>query len=286
MKASMVFVLVMVLLSGFFTAHADDQEQQEEELPSYLKDRVQEIPTSMFGTYINRGELLFYPFFEYYHDQNMEYAPNELGYDNATDYRGRYRAYEGLIFLGYGLTDNISVEVEAAVIDATLEKSPEDPSPLPEKISESGLGDVQMQVNWMWKKETIKRAGFFSYAEVVFPFTKKEKRLIGTSDWEFKLGTGVIRGFSWGTVVFKAAVEYSMEENKFEMGEVAIEYLKRLSPHWRIYIGVEGAEDEFEFIPELQWHLSKKVFIKFNSAFGLTSKATDWAPEIGIMFRF
>ena len=62
MKASVVFVLVMILLSGFFTAHADEQEQQEEELPSYLKDRVQEIPTSMFGTYINRGELLFYPF--------------------------------------------------------------------------------------------------------------------------------------------------------------------------------------------------------------------------------
>ena len=84
------------------------------------------------------------------------------------------------------------------------------------------------------------------------------------------MGTGVIRGFSWGTMVVKASVEYSMEENKFEIGEMAIEYLKRLSPHWRIYVGLEGAEDE----------------IKFNNAFGVTSKATDWAPEIGIMFRF
>ncbi len=100
------------------------------------------------------------------------------------------------------------------------------------------------------------------------------------------MGTGVIRGFSWGTMVVKASVEYSMEENKFEIGEMAIEYLKRLSPHWRIYVGLEGAEDEIEFITELQWHLSKKVFVKFNNAFGVTSKATDWAPEIGIMFRF
>lgn len=286
MKASIIFILVLVLLSGILPLQAEEREQQGDELPSYLRDRVQEIPTSMFGTYVNRGELLFYPFFEYYLDDNMEYAPNELGYDNATDYRGRYRGYEGLLFLCYGLTDNISVEVEAAWIDATLEKSPDDPSPLPQEISESGLGDVQMQVNWIWKKETEKRAGFFSYAEVVFPFTSKEKHLIGTRDWEFKVGTGLIRGFSWGTMVFKASIEYSMEEDKFEMGELAIEYLKRLSRHWRVYVGVEGAEDEFELITELQWHLSKKVFIKFNNAFGLTSKATDWAPEIGIMFRF
>jgi hypothetical protein len=286
MKTSIVFMLViMVLLTWFFPAQAKSKEQEREELPAYLKDRGQEIPTSMFGTYINRGELLFYPFFEYYHDHNMEYAPNELGFDLDTDFRGSYRAYEGLVFLCYGLTDNISVEVEAAVIDATLEKSPEDPSPLPYKISKSGLGDVQMQFNWLWKKETIRRAGFFSYAEVVFPFNKG-KILIGTSDWEFKVGTGVIRGFSWGTMVVRAAVEYSMEESKFDIGEVAVEYLKRLSPHWRLYIGVEGTQDEIELITEFQWHISKKVFIKLNNAFGVTSKATDWAPEIGIMFRF
>ena len=285
MKASIVFVLVLVLLSGFCLAQEKNQQQQEEELPSYLKDRGQEIPTSMFGTYVNRGEFLFYPFFEYYHDHNMEYAPNELGFGLDRDFRGRYRAYEGLVFLCYGLTNNISVEVEVAVIDATLEKSPDDPTLLPSTLSESGLGDVQMQVNWMWKKETEKRAGFFSYAEVVFPSTK-DKILIGTSDWEFKVGMGMIRGFSWGTMVVKASVEYDMAENKSEIGELAVEYLKRLSPHWRIYVGLEGVEDEIEFITELQWHISKKVFIKFNNAFGVTSKATDWAPEIGIMFRF
>jgi hypothetical protein len=285
MKSSIVFILVIIFLSGFCFAQSGSQVQENEELPSYLKDRGQEIPTSMFGTYINRGELLFYPFFEYYYDNNLVYAPNELGSDSDEDFRGRYRAYEGLVFLCYGLTDNISVELEAAMIDATLEKSPDDPSLLPAKLSESGLGDVQMQVNWMWRKETEKRAGFFSYAEVVFPFNK-EKVLIGTSDWEFKVGTGVIRGFSWGTMTIRAAVEYSMAESKLDIGEVAIEYLKRLSPHWRVYIGVEGTQDEIELITEFQWHISKKVFIKLNNALGLTSKATDWAPEVGIMFRF
>jgi hypothetical protein len=28
------------------------------------------------------------------------------------------------------------------------------------------------------------------------------------------------------------------------------------------------------------------MFLKVNNAFGVTSKATDWAPEIGIVFAF
>ena len=39
-----------------------------------------------------------------------------------------------------------------------------------------------------------------------------------------------------------------------------------------------------ELITEAQWHLARHVYFKFNNAFGVTSKATDWAPEIGIMF--
>jgi hypothetical protein len=41
-----------------------------------------------------------------------------------------------------------------------------------------------------------------------------------------------------------------------------------------------------ELIPEVQWHVSDSIFIKFNSAVGLTSKATDWAPEVGVVFSF
>ncbi len=84
-------------------------------------------------------------------------------------------------------------------------------------------------------------------------------------------------------MTFRAAFEYSKAEEKFETGEVALEYLKRLSDKWRIYLGVEGAQDEVELITEAQLHLSERVFLKLNNAFGLTSKATDWAPEIGIM---
>ena len=28
------------------------------------------------------------------------------------------------------------------------------------------------------------------------------------------------------------------------------------------------------------------MFVKINNGLGLTSKATDWAPEVGIVFSF
>ena len=36
-------------------------------------------------------------------------------------------------------------------------------------------------------------------------------------------------------------------------------------------------------LTEAQWHLSDRVFVRFNNGLGLTSKATDWAPEVGIV---
>ena len=44
----------------------------QESLPFYLKDRGPGVPTSMFATYIQKGEWVVYPFFEYYTDNNLE----------------------------------------------------------------------------------------------------------------------------------------------------------------------------------------------------------------------
>jgi len=258
---------------------------QGEDLPVYLKDRGTGLPTSMFGTYIREGELLVYPFFELYLDNDMEYKPAELGYGLEEDFRGKYRATEGLIFLGYGITDWLAVEFEAAVIKASLEKAGDDPTGTPEKIEESGSGDIEGQVRMRWMRENENRPELFSYFEAVSP-QQRDKVLIGTPDWELKFGTGLIRGFSWGTMTFRGAGEYSVEESKMDIGEYAVEYLKRLSPSWRMYLGVEGTQDEMELITEAQWHVTDSIFLKFNNAFGITSKATDWAPEIGCMFSF
>jgi len=252
----------------------------QEPLPFYLKDRGPGISTSMFGTYIRKGELIIYPFFEYYYDNNMEYKPSELGFGVEEDFRGKYRASEGLVFLGYGLSDRIAIEFEAAMIQASLSKSSMDSSAMPQKLSESGLGDVQTQLNWRWLKESDRRPELFSYIEVVFPH-HKNKVLIGTGEWETKAGIGLIRGFVWGTMTVRAAIEHAGSTT--DLGEWAVEYFKRLSQSWRLYLGIEGAQDELEFIAEVQWYLNNRVRIKINNGFGLTSKATGWAPEIGIM---
>lgn len=249
-----------------------------------LADRGTGVPTSMFGTYVRGGEWLIYPFLEHYRDNNFEYKPSEFGVAGDVDQRGRYRANEALLMAAYGLTDDVAVEIEAAVIDASLTRAATDTSSLPAKISESGLGDVEGQIRWRWRRETASRPELFSYSEVVVPH-HRDTLLIGTSGWELKFGTGLIRGFRWGTVTARAAVEYSSASSShFDIGEYAVEYLKRLSPTWRVYLGVEGTQDEVSLIGELQWHLSPNVFAKFNSGFGLTSKATDWAPEVGIVF--
>jgi len=281
MNKKSVFAIGL-LLFGFLIAAANVALAQES-LPFYLKDRGPGVPTSMFGTYIQKGEWIVYPFFEYYRDHNMEYSPNEFGFTLDQDFRGRYRANEELIFLGYGLTDRVAVELEAAVIHASLVKSPDDPTAMPDRIVESGIGDVQFQFDWMWSKETGRRPGFFSYAEVVIPH-HKSKPLIGTPDLETKVGIGMIRGFRWGTITVRTAV--SQAGGVFDFGEYAVEFTKRLSKAFCIYTGIEGEQDEIEYIAEVQWWLSDTVRFKINSAFGLTSKATDWAPEIGLMVSF
>ncbi len=252
-------------------------------LPSYLADRGTGVPTSMFGTYIRRGELIVYPFFEYYRDHDFEYKPSELGYPGEEDFRGRYRASEGLLFLGYGLADDFEIEFEAAVIGASLEKSPEDLSTVPAKIEESGLGDVEGQLRWRWHRETDARPELFTFFEATFPHSR-EKVLIGTPGWEMALGTGVVKGFGWGTLTARVAVQYEgASSSHFDLGEYAVEYLKRLSPRFRVYVGLEGAQDELSLITELQWHLARNAFVRLNNGVGLTAKATDWSPEVGIV---
>ncbi len=257
----------------------------DSELPVYLRDRGTGIATSMFGTYVRPGELLVYPFVEYYRDHDAEYSPQELGFGLDQDFRGEYRAIEGLIWLGYGFNDRFAMEVEAAVIDATQKTAPEDPTAIPDEISESGLGDIEGQLRYRLAFENTSRPEYFTIFEVVAP-TPGDPVLIGTKDWEFKLGFGAVKGFSWGTTTLRIEAEYSLEESAGEFGEFGLEYLKRLSPAWRVFAAIEGAQDEVELITEAQWHVTDSIFFKFNNAFGLTSKATDWAPEFGVMFSF
>ena len=45
-------------------------------------------------------------------------------------------------------------------------------------------------------------------------------------------------------------------------------------------------EEKVEFVPEWQWHVREDLIVKGNLGFALTPKATDFAPEMGVMFIF
>jgi hypothetical protein len=277
---------MVVALALVLSASVLQPAQAEEAPPVYLRDRGPGIPTSLFGSYIQKGEFLFYPFYEYFTYQHYAYKPSDLGYTGEQDYHGILREQQALLYFSYGVSDSMSVELEAGGMnEARFQKDPNDTSAVPSHIRESGLADIEAQVRWRWNKETAQRPEFFSFFEVAYPVSKN-KHLIGTQDWKFALGLGVIKGYSWGTMSGRAAFAYDKGNGDTTLDEWAIEYLKRLSPTWRILLAVEGEESERQAIVEAQWQFSKNAYLKVNSGFGLTQESPAWAPEIGIMFSF
>ena len=257
-----------------------------QELPTYLRDRGTGVRTSLLGSYVRQGELAIYTFYEYYADRNLEYKPSELGYGLNKDFRGRYRASEGLLFFGYGLTHDIVLELEGAVISAELRKSPSDTATVPARIRESGLGDVEGQIRWRFQRETETRPELFTYFGTVLPL-QKSRKIIGTQDLEHFFGIGLVRGFRWGTLTVRTAGGYDHGTKQFDAGEYAIEWLRRLSPSWKVIAAIEGNQiDEVSLLTEVQWFINRHAVIKINNALGLTPNATDFAPEVGILFSF
>ena len=61
-----------------------------------------------------------------------------------------------------------------------------------------------MQVRWRFVEETESHPEAFTFVETVFPF-QRDRHLIGTQDWEYKVGVGFTRGFAWGTGTFRRA---------------------------------------------------------------------------------
>lgn len=279
MKLAVRCLAVVVLLVSFHAIRA-----AADELPPYLRDRGAGMRTSMFGTYVEKHQLLIYPFYEYYYDNNQQYSPDEYGQVSTTDYKAKYRAHEGLIFASYGFTDRLNVEMEASVISATFTKDPADPTATPAQIKESGVGDVEGQLTYTWLKENEHRPELYSFVEAVIPHSK-DKLLIGTEDWELAFAAGGQKGFGFGTILASIGLEYSAASSTpWDLGETELGWLRRVSPKWRVYVGLEGGgTDELSLITEAQRRLAPYATLKMNLGIGLAN-ATDWAPEIGVMF--
>jgi hypothetical protein len=255
-------------------------------LPPYLADRGEGLHTSLFGTYVRDGEFLFYPFYEYTKSSHFEYKPSELGFNGEKDYLGKEAEQEALVYFAYGFSDRFMAEFESAIyMREVLRKASDDTSSMPNHLRESGVGDTEGQLRYRFLPETDSRPEIIALFELVLPL-QKSRTLIGTQHWELAPGLNITKGFPFGTLSVKLTLSYTTEEHKATFGEYALEYLKRVSDDWRVVFAVEGEQDELQAIGEVQYALTRHAVLKLNSGFGLTKKAPDVAPEVGIVFSF
>lgn len=280
---------LFLMFSILFAVRPNIPALAQETSASYLQDRGGGIPASMFGTYIHKGELLVFPFFEHSLDNDREYQPAQFGANSDIDFTGKYRSYGGQIFMGYGVTDWLALEFEVAYKSAKFEKSPEDLFGTPAKINESGFGDFESQVRLRLSRESERNPEIFGFVEVTAA-SLRDKFLIGDKDWDLRPGIGLVKGFSWGTMTIRTDLEYTRVDKRIDIGETSLEYLKRLSPSFRIYAGMEGGEgatiDEWDLVTGVQWRVTPFVVLKLDNALGITPKATDFAPQFGTLFDF
>ena len=276
--------LTLTLVIGFAP---NTSWSAEEPLPYYLKDRGEGVTTSLFGTYIKKNELLVYPFYEYIKSNKEEYHGSELNGIGEIDYLGKLEEHEFGLFIAYGFTDDLAVELEAILYgDVTLDKAANDTtSGIPNRIHESGFGSVETNVRWRLRRETTTRSEIFVNFEVEYPL-QKDNLLLGASDWEFSTGIGWVKGYTWGTLTPRISIVYDRGEREVELGEYAIEYLKKVSDSFRWVSTLEGEGADISLIFESQWHINKNSFWKIGSGFGVTGQAEAFSPEIGLMFSF
>ena len=278
--------IAVLLLTALLTGGPEPCAAETAALPFYLSDRGDGIHTSLLGTYVREKELLFYPFYEYTRFSDFEYKPSDLGFSGDRDLFGKAVEHEFLVFFAYGFSESLAVEFESALYSTvTFHKAPDDTSAVPNRIRESGVGDTEAQLRWRWLTETAARPEALFFFKTVFPL-QRNKKLLGTQDWEFSPGITLTKGFPFGTLSLSGSLFYSTGDRKLELGTYALEYVKRLSPAWRVALAYENDQGEAEIIGEVQYALSKNVVLKINSGFGLTKKAPDVAPEIGVLFSF
>jgi hypothetical protein len=282
--AGSLCIATVVTAGATRDAAADDDSTA---LSARTQDRGGGVPTSLASSYVRDGELLTSLAFLYNRDNEFEYDPNEFGFSAPGEFKGNYWDSSADVLVAYGLSANLALELEAAASRASLEKADSDLSGMPNELRESGLGHVRTRLDWRMLEETDRHPEVFSYIGALVPHDAS-KVLIGTPDWVGIAGAGVVRGYEWGTMTFRMGLEYDFgSASELDWGEVAVEYLKRLSPGLTVYGAVQVLEgDEYSLVGELQWHLTPAIVLKLNSGFGLTSHGMDFSPRIGVLYNF
>jgi hypothetical protein len=250
-------------------------------------DRGNGIRTSMIETYVQPHQLLIYPFAAYTWDHNFEYSPSMFGLASIDDFRGTYKSTEGALFLAYGVTDWLAAEIEGSLITADFEKSPADTAGTPATVHETGVSDIAGALRFRFSREHGSSPEFFGSVELLPP-QHAQQELIGDAQWDVKGEIGAVRQYRWGTMTFRTTIEYNRGDTHWDLGETSLEYLRRLSPRWRLLLGIEGGEggapDDYGLVAAAHWRVARGLDLKLFNAVGLMSKATDWETQLGLMW--
>jgi hypothetical protein len=249
-------------------------------------DRGSGIRTSMVETYVEPGQLLVYPFAAYSWDHNFEYQPTMFGFPREQDFRGHYKTTEAAIFLAYGVTDWLAVELEGSQITSTFEKAPADSFGTPARIRETGFSDISGQIRMRLGQERGRRPEFFASVEVLPPMHGRQV-LIGDRQWDVKGEIGAAKAYRWGTMTFRTTIEYNRGDTHWDLGETSLEYLRQVSRRGRVLVAIEGGEggapDDWVFVTAGRWRIARGLDLKFANGLGMFSKSNDWESQIGLL---
>jgi len=250
-------------------------------------DSSRGLRTSMPETYVARHQLLVFPFGALSRDHNFEYQPASFGIASDQDYRGHFRTNEAQLFLAYGISDWLAVEVETSDIHARFQKAPDDTSGTPAIINQTGLSDFQGQIRMRLGRERGRRPEFFAGIEILPPL-HPHQALIGDGQWDVKGEIGATRTYGWGAMTLRTTIEYNRGDTHWDLGESSLEFLRPVSRNWRVFAAIEGGEggapDDWTLVTAAGWRVANGVTLKFANAVGIFSKAVDWEPQFGLLW--
>ena len=268
---------VVLFLSAALTVAASAQQA----------DSGRGLRTSMQETYVAKHELLVFPFGALSRDHNFEYQPSNFGVGSDQDYRGHFRTNEAQLFLAYGITDWLAVEVQTSDIHARFQRAPDDTTGTPAAISQAGVSDLEGQIRMRLGRERGRRPEFFAGIEILPPIHPHQS-LIGDGQWDVKGEIGATRTYGWGALTLRTTIEYNRGDTHWDLGESSLEFLRPVSRTWRLFAAVEGGEggapDDWTLVTAASWRIGNGVFLKFGNSVGIFSKATDWEPQVGVLW--
>jgi len=250
------------------------------------------VPTSLSDIYVTHGELVAVPSFAYLENRGFQYSPDEFGVNAQGDYLGKLTTTQGFLFLAYGLSDSFSVGLTVAAGDATFKKASDDTTAVPAQIDESGLTAIRPEITWRILRETEKLPEVVAYLSAAVPHNGGDQ-LIGAGDWVLTPGLGVIRGFSWATLVARLGFEYDFSSvSQLDFGAWTLEGQRRFSPKWWASLGLEGTVgggsnfDEVYLAAEVLWQPKPRFGVRIRPRLGLTSQTEGWGIEAGFVVKF